>query len=159
MTSAEDYISCSCGFKATLDEEYRLHDAPFSTILEWYDWQNAQIDLDASLSCEARIGTLDEKGNMKSDAGHARVTLDREKITFDGTVNGEALSFTRSTEIVTALPVTVGQHFDLYYNNRLYYIYPEPDHRTSILWVAYLDRVTEERRAARERDAIHNQST
>lgn len=154
MASAEDYISCSCGFKATLDEKYRLHGAPFSTVLEWYDWQNAQINLDVPLSCEARIGTLDEKGNMNPDAGHAHVTLDREKITFDGIVMGEPLSFIRSTEIVTALPVTVAQHFDLYYNNRLYYIYPEPDPRTAILWVAYLDRVSEERRAAKESDTV-----
>lgn len=154
MTSAGDYISCSCDFRATLDEKYRLHGAPFSTVLEWYDWQNAQINLDEPLSCEARIGTLDEKGNMNPDAGHAHVTLDRKKITFDGIVMGEPLSFIRSTEIVTALPVTVAQHFDLYYNNRLYYIYPEPDPRTAILWVAYLDRVSEERRAAKESDTV-----
>ena len=154
MTSAKDYISCSCGFSATLDEKYRLHGAPFSTILEWYDWQNGQLDLTKPLSCDARIGTLDEKGNMQPNAGRAHVTIDRETIAFDGVVMGEKLSFARSTEIVTALPVTVGQHFDLYYNNQLYYIYPEPDNRAAIMWVAYLDRVTEERRIAKESGAM-----
>lgn len=150
MTSAENYISCSCGFRATLDEEYRLHGAPFSTVLEWYDWQSAQLDLSRPLVCDARIGTLDEKGNMQESAGHARVTLDANELTFDGTVMGAPLSFTRPTELVTALPVTVGSHFDIYYNNRLYYIYPEPDNRAAMMWVAYLDRVREARRLAAE---------
>lgn len=146
MMSAENYISCSCGFCATLDEEYILRGAPFSRILEWYDWQEEQLDLTQPLACNARIGAVDEKGNMDTNAGHAHITLDRDAITFAGTVFGKDVSFARSTEVVTALPVTVGEHFDLYHNNTLYYIYPEPDPRTAVMWVSYLDRVTEERR-------------
>lgn len=148
MASAENYLSCSCGFSATLDERYNLHGAPFSTILEWYDWQTAQLDLTEPLVCDARIGAVDERGNMDPNAGRARVTLSPDTITFDGTVFGEHVAFTRTTDVVTALPITVGQHFDVYHNNTLYYIYPEPDHRAAVMWVSYLDRVTEERRLA-----------
>lgn len=152
MTSAENYISCSCGFSATLDEKYRLQNAPFLSILEWYDWQAEQLDLTQPLVCDARIGAADEKGNMNTNAGRAHVTLNRDAITFAGTVFGKDVSFTRSTEVVTALPVTVGEHFDVYHNNTLYYIYPEPDPRAAVMWVSYLDRITEARRASRASD-------
>lgn len=148
MTSAGKYISCSCGFSAELTEDYRFVGAPFSTILEWYDWQSSLLDLDTSLEAEATIGAVDGDGNMDRNAGHAHIRLDRESFSFEGEVFGEPISFVRTTESITAFPITVHEEFDIYQNNRLYYMYPEPYHGSAVKWVSYLDRVTAERRAA-----------
>ncbi len=148
MTSAGKYISCSCGFSAELTEDYRLIGAPFSTILEWYDWQASLLDLDTPMEADATIGAVDGEGNMDRQAGHARIRLDRESFSFVGEVFGEPVSFVRTTESITAFPITVHEEFDIYQNNRLYYMYPEPYHGAAVKWVSYLDRVTAEHRSA-----------
>ena len=150
MQSAGDYITCSCGMQARLDERYRLHGVPFKTILAWYDWQIEQVDLSSAvLETDAVIGAVNEEGNMDEAAGTAHVRMDRDVFSFDGTVFGEPISFTRKSTDIVAFPTTVGQHFDIYHNNKLYYIFPQPDTRISVKWVAYLDRlVAEEKQKA-----------
>ncbi|MBQ8175102.1 MAG: 1-acyl-sn-glycerol-3-phosphate acyltransferase [Clostridia bacterium] len=141
-------IFCTeCSFSAELDETYRFHGAPFDRILEWYDWQVAQIDLEKDeLSCEAVIGAVDKKGNMDTQAGRARIRMNRDSFTLEGTVFGCPVSFTRDTVGIVGFPITVGAEFDIYHNNTLYYMYPQPDSRTSVKWVSFLDRVVEESR-------------
>lgn len=157
IASAGKYITCSCGFRAELTEDYRLVGAPFSTILEWYDWQISLLDLDAPMETEATIGAVDGDGNMDRHAGHAHIRLDRDSFSFEGEVFGEPISFVRTTESITAFPITVHEEFDIYQNNRLYYMYPEPQHSAAVKWVSYLDRVTAEHRAAGSQKNIHEQ--
>jgi hypothetical protein len=90
---------------------------------------------------------------MDEQAGYAHVRMDRETFSFDGEVFGEKISFTRKTADITAFPTTVGKHFDIYHNNKLYYIFPQPDTRLSVKWVAYLDRLV-----AEEREKAHSKS-
>lgn len=140
-----DYISCPCGLHARLDERYRLHDAPFHTVLAWYDWQASLVDpFTTVLETDAVIGAVDAQGNMQEKAGHAHIRMDHETFAFDGVVFGETITFSRKTVGLTAFPTTVGQHFDIYHNNKLYYIYPQPNTRLAVKWVAYLDRLVEE---------------
>lgn len=146
LTTSGDHILCTCGLSARLDECYRLHGAPFTSILAWYDWQSSLADPDTPLTTHAVIGTTDEKGYMDREAGEATVYMDREVLRLEGSVNGEPLSFTHSTEKLAALPITVGSHFDVYHNNRLYYVSPRPDPRAAVKWVAWLDRLQAERR-------------
>lgn len=40
-----------------------------------------------------------------------------------------------------ALPASVGSHFDIYYNKIMYNMYPQPDPRVTIQWVAFLDKL------------------
>ncbi len=142
------HIRCSCGFSAVLTEDYRIKGGPFSRILDWYDWQASLLDLDSPMTAEATIGAVDVHGNMDRHAGHARITIDRENFSFEGEVFGHPVSFLRTTESVTAFPITVHEEFDIYQNNTLYYMYPEPHHAAAVKWVSYLDRVTAEARAA-----------
>ena len=45
--------------------------------------------------------------------------------------------------------IKILNNFDIYHNNKLYYIFPQPDTRLSVKWVAYLDRlVAEEKQKA-----------
>lgn len=138
-------ITCPCGMHAQLDQRYRMHGVPFHTVLEWYDWQSDLVDPATEvLEADAVIGAVNEQGNMDENAGRAHVRMDRETFSFEGTVFGEPISFARNTVDITAFPTTVGRHFDVYYNNKLYYIFPQPDTRLSVKWVAYLDRLVAE---------------
>ena len=143
-----DAIFCSCGMRARLTPDYRIEGAPYGTILAWYDAQSETIDLDTAMVSEVRVGTPDdESGLMDPEAGRGIARMDRNAFSFDGEVNGEKLSFSIPLVHLAALPITVASHFDVYYANRLYYIYPQPDERTSVKWVAWLDRLKAEANA------------
>ncbi|MBO5051428.1 MAG: 1-acyl-sn-glycerol-3-phosphate acyltransferase [Clostridia bacterium] len=140
-----DHIYCTCGMRARLDARYRMHDVPFHTILQWYDWQIGQVDLACDvLETDAILGAVNEKGNMDENAGQAHVRMDRETFTLEGTLFGQPIAVSRRTVDITAFPTTVGKHFDIYHNNKLVYIFPQPDTRIAVKWVAYLDRLVEE---------------
>ena len=82
---------------------------------------------------------------MDRDAGKGHITIDRDNIYFSGTCYEEPLEFTESTSVIKGFPASVGSHFDIYHKKQLYYIIPQPDPRTSIKWVSYLDKLTKER--------------
>ena len=141
-------IFCTeCGFEAELDETYRLHGAPFATILEWYDWQTEKIKVETDvLETDAVIGAVDEAGDMDKNAGHAHIRMDKDTFSFEGTVFGQPVVFTRDTASIVGFPAAPGAEFDIYHNNVLYFMYPQPDSRASVKWVAFLDRTVEEAR-------------
>lgn len=141
ITAEGDRISCSCGHSVRLLPDYRLEGSRFSTLGEWFLWQREMLDTSVPLFAHVRVGTPDQKGNMNENAGEGDVTLTEDAISFDGVVCGEPLSFSISTEKLGGIPITVGKHFDTYYNNRLYYFYPEPDNRSSVKWVIFYDKL------------------
>lgn len=146
LQASGGHIRCSCGFDAVLDTHYRLHGAPFSTVNEWYFWQESQLDTTTRvLRSEVQVGAVNPKGNLIADAGHGVITMDQSNIHFDGEVSGSPLSFTRQTSAVKAFPISVADHFDLYCDNKLYWMRPLPDPRRVIEWVVFLDKVTKQR--------------
>lgn len=149
LSAEGDTVSCSCGHTARLGQDYTLLDTPyFKTLGEWFLWQREVLDTSVPLSADVRLGTPDEAGNMNPEAGEGHATLSREEFTLEGTVNGEPISFTLPTEKLGGLPITTAQHFDVYYNNRLYYVYPKPDPRITAKWVQFFDKLLVEHEAA-----------
>lgn len=147
--SDEHSITCRrCGFRADLDEKYRLSGGPFERINDWFFWQEALIDLDTPLETDCLVGTTDTDGYMDMKAGKGHITMDRENIHFVGTCCGESLEFTEPTSVIKGFPSSVGSHFDIYHKKQLYYIMPQPDPRMSIKWVVYLDKLTKEKKEA-----------
>lgn len=146
-TSSEgDRLWCGdCGAEWTLDEKYVLHGPVFDHINAWYDWQEEQIDTSEIIVSDVRVGTPGEDGLMDPNAGHGKLTVDRDSIHFEGEVFGKPLEFTEKTTITSAFPASVGDHVSMYSGRVLYYFYPEDDKRKVIRWVQYLDRVTKER--------------
>jgi hypothetical protein len=58
------------------------------------------------------------------------------KLMIQGAVNA------LGTASITAFPITVGHHFDVYYRNRLLRFSPHPDPKGTVKWVNFLDKVT-----------------
>ena len=147
ITAEGNHIRCSCGLDATLDTFYRLHDAPFASVNEWFAWQQDSIDTETEcLSTKARLGCCGEDGFMDPQAGEGEVYMDKDVFKLSGTLHGEKIEFSTKTERIGAFPITPGEHFDIYHNGKLLYIYPLPDLRTSVKWVCYLDKLTSKKR-------------
>ena len=145
--SSKNHIRCECGLDATLDNFYRLHNAPFERINEWFDWQKNSIDIEnEKIFSKARLGCCGADGFMDSNAGEGEISLDKNAFTLCGTMHGEKIEFSVATSKIGAFPITPGEHFDIYHNGRLIYVYPEPNKNASVKWVYFLDRLNAERK-------------
>ena len=145
MNTDDNSIFCSgCGFRAELDEKYRITGGPFSTINQWYFWQEEQLNLDVPLSSSTVLATVGPDGNMDKHAGEGIITMDRETIHYEGTCFGEPLEFTEKTGDIKGFPASVADHFDIYSKKVLYNMHLTPDPRMAIKWVSYLDKLTRE---------------
>lgn len=140
--SEGNHIRCECGLDATLDNCYKLHGAPFDRINEWFEWQQSSIDTENdSLISKARLGCCKEDGFMDEFAGEGDIYLDKNVFKLSGTMHGERVEFSIEPEKICAFPITPGEHFDVYHDGKLIYIYPEPDERMSVKWVCFLDNL------------------
>ena len=146
ITASENHIRCECGLDATLDSRYRLTGAPFTRINEWFEWQQNSIDTDNEyLSSKARLGCCKEDGFMDGNAGDGEIYLDKNVFKLSGTLHGEKIEFSVKTEKIGAFPITPGDHFDIYHEGRLIYVYPQPDMRSTVKWVSFLDKLNSEK--------------
>ena len=145
-------IRCSaCGMSAELDEYGKIHGLPeecgIQTPADWYEYCASTIDTAEPYVASVSAGACDDEGNLLRDVGLGILRIDRENVTYEGTINGEAVTLSRPTAEIAALPVSVSDHFDVYFGGRLYIFSPLPDRRKTIVPVAYLDRLTAERKA------------
>ncbi len=148
ITAGENHIRCECGLDATLDSFYRLHGAPFTRINEWFEWQQASIDTEnESLASKARLGCCKDDGFMDGYAGEGDIYLDKDVFKLSGTLHGESIDFSINPEKIGAFPITPGDHFDIYHNGKLIYVYPEPDQRSTVKWICFLDNLMSKKKA------------
>ena len=146
IVSGENHIRCECGLDATLDSFYRLHNAPFTRINEWFEWQQASIDIENEvLTTKARLGCCGADGFMDPNAGEGEIYLDKDIFKLSGSLHGEKIEFSIRPEKIGAFPVTPGDHFDIYHNGRLIYVYPQPNANVVVKWVCFLDSLMAKR--------------
>ena len=63
-------------------------------------------------------------------------------------MHGEKIEFSVDPEKIVAFPISPADHFDIYHNGQLIYVYPEPDRRATVKWVCFLDALMEKKRKA-----------
>lgn len=144
ISAGDNHIRCDCGLDATLDSAYRLHNAPFDRINEWFEWQQASINVEnESIESKARLGCCKADGFMDPYAGEGEIYMDKDVFKLSGTLHGERIEFSVESEKIGAFPISPGDHIDIYHEGKLIYIYPQPDQRTSVKWVCFLDRLNE----------------
>lgn len=151
ITAGEGHIRCECGFDAALDTTYRLHGAPFGSINEWFEWQQNSIDIETeTLHSKARLGCCGTDGFMDPNAGDGEIYLDKNVFKLSGTLHGKTVDFSVPTERIGAFPVTPGDHFDIYHDGELIYVYPEPHLNMTVKWVCFVDKFNLERNKLEE---------
>ncbi len=154
LTTKGRYIRCECGLDAELDGFYRLHNSPFERINEWFEWQQASIDTETEfIRAKARLGCCGENGFMDPYAGEGEVYMDKDIFRMEGSLHGEKIEFSISSEKIGAFPISPGDHFDIYHDGKLIYVYPEPDLRSTVKWVCFLDNLMSKKRAENEKSA------
>jgi len=148
ITAKDGHIRCVCGLDTTLDNFYRLHNAPFERVNEWFEWQQSEIDTENEiLSSKVRLGCCKDDGFMDEFAGEGEAYLDKDIFRLSGTMHGEKIEFSLSPEKIGAFPITAGEHFDVYYHGKLIYVYPQPDERMCVKWVCFLDKLMSEKKS------------
>ena len=147
LTTGGNHIRCECGLDATLDTHYKLHNAPFTRVNEWFEWQQESMDTETGcLHTKARLGTVGDDGFMDPNAGEGEVYIDKNEFRLSGVMHGTEVDFTVKTEKIGAFPVSPGDHFDIYHDGKLIYVYPQPNLNASIKWVCFLDKLNSERK-------------
>lgn len=146
MSTNNREIFCTCGFRTELKNDYTFTNGPFKKINDWYFWQVDEIDINKPIETETIIATPDEDGIMNWDSGRGTIRMDRENISYKGTLNGEEFEFTEKTLDIKGIPISVNHHFDVYNKKVLYNFIPIPEKRVVIKWTAYMDKVVRERK-------------
>lgn len=147
ITAGGGHIRCECGLDATLDSTYRLSGAPFGSINEWFEWQQSSIDVEnEELYSKVRLGCCNCDGFMDCKAGEGEIYLDKNVFKLSGTLHGKNIEFEVQPEKIGAFPVTPGDHFDIYHDGELIYVYPETNPKMTIKWVCFLDNFMQKKK-------------
>ncbi len=147
LVTGENHIRCECGLDASLDNFYRLHNAPFERINEWFEWQQESMDTENGfLRSAVRLGTVGADGFMDPYAGEGEAYIDKDEFRLSGVMHGEVVDFTVKTENIGAFPVSPGDHFDIYHDGKLIYVYPQPNLNASVKWVCFLDKLNADKK-------------
>lgn len=113
------------------------------------------MDTDHShLYTKARLGCCGEDGFMDPNAGEGEVYIDKDTFRLTGTLHGETVEYETKPEKIGAFPIMPADHFDVYHNGRLIYVYPQPDERASVKWVCFLDDLMARKRAHNLTDTV-----
>lgn len=152
ITAGDNHVKCECGLDATLDSKYVLHGAPFERINDWFAWQQDSIDTETEhLESKVRLGTPGEDGFMDPNAGEGEIYMDKDEFRLRGVLHGEDIEFTVKTDKIGAFPISPGDHFDIYHNGKLIYVYTQPNLNAAVKWVSYLDKLNADRRLKDEK--------
>ena len=148
ITSEGSHIRCECGLDVTLDNRYKLHGAPFDRVNEWFEWQQDSLDTEnGCISSKVRLGCCGEDGFMDAFAGEGEAYIDKDVFKISGVMHGEKIDFSTKPEKIVAFPITAGEHFDVYVSGKLVYVYPQPDERSCVKWVCFLDNLMAKKRS------------
>lgn len=139
-------VNCtSCGFKTELGDDYRFKSGKMCSVNEWFYWQLDQLDLDAVLEDNIKVGAVGSDGNMDLNAGTGKLRLDRDRLTLKGSFFSDEIDY--DTELLTlgGTPYTPNKEFDIYYKKKLLYLQPT-DPRSVVKWVTFIDKAVAEKR-------------
>lgn len=143
----DNKIVCEkCGLSASVDAHGQISGAPcgIKTIADWYEQNASTLDLTVPLTSECIVGKTNgdpkKDGVMCREVGKGTMSLSRDGFTFDGEINGEETHISLlGKDAPGALPISVGDHFDVYFGGYLHFFTPTPDPRDSVKFVAYKD--------------------
>ena len=147
----ENKIVCvKCKLSATVDAHGQITGAPhgIKTVADWFEHNANTLDLSSPLTSDCTVGVTDgdpkKDGVMRRDVGHGKMTLSADGFTFDGEINGEETHIALlGKDCPGALPITVGDHFDVYSGGKLHFFTPLPDPRDTVKFVAFKDKLNE----------------
>ena len=125
-TAAEgnDLICSSCKTIHTIDENYNFKGGKFADIHEYYlaikEFERKNVE-NVDISAEVSVKIFHENDDgFETDEGVFRLTYDKAEY-----IGSEEYSFAYPKEKLEGVAFSVGEEFEIYHNNRLYYFYPK----------------------------------
>ena len=140
-THHHDVFCQSCGKLTTMNDRYTFTaDVPFDNLTEWYDWQKQLLadeiqqnpDYALTSHVKLRLPSLDGKTLLR-DAGDGICTLNREGLTYQGSIDGEVQTLHFPMAEIYRLLFGAGENFEIYVSDRIYYFVPD-EKRSCVLW-------------------------
>lgn len=147
LTSSKEALSCSsCGASFEFDLDY-LCDGKTVSQLSHMQLEALTEEADGTLSEKCLVWVASVRKRSAVPNGEGVCTLADGVLRYEGTLDGESLTLTRTVHEMPALAFSCGEEFEFYHNNRLLYFYPE--NRASVAkWSALWD-IFAARRAAK----------
>ena len=138
--AGNELICSACGKVHRLNERYLFEDES-NSIGAYYAKIKAleEAELD-ELHLEADVDTVifRDTGRYKTkEKGHC--TLTNEGFSY----RSDSVSFTIGFDALPALPFSVNEEFETYYNGDLYYFYPTENRRQVVRWALIVDLIKE----------------
>ncbi len=131
-TKKREIFCENCGKIAELDNRYSfVNSAPFENFGKWYDWQKEElkreISEDEGFSLVSPVTfwlpSLDGK-TMKREAGEGTCTLNRDGLTYEGTLDGESTTLHFPISEIYRLLFGAGENFEIYVGKKIHYFVP-----------------------------------
>ncbi len=141
VTYKNDIFCTECGLRATLNDRYAFVESkPFNNFAKWYDYQKdllkQKIESDENYKIHSKVTlklpSLDGKSFMRV-AGKGTCTLDRDGLTYKGSLDGEQIEKFFSIKTIYRLLFGAGEDFEVYENKVLWYFVPE-NKKSSVMW-------------------------
>jgi len=122
-----------CHTKVKLNKNYYFeceHPSIPKTISDWYNYQKEMerkriLEGNYVLTSNVLLKQPDPKGLGFTVVGSGIATLSEEGIRYKGTINNEQKDILFKLENIPALPYGVGENFEIYHDQTLYYFIPE----------------------------------
>lgn len=133
-----DIVCSKCSNRHTLNDHY-LFDDSIGSIPGYYDriknLERAQLDT-LELKAKVRTKIFDCKTKPRNESGECLMTKDIFRYV------SSSVDFTIKRGDLQAIPFSCGEEFELYYNNELYYYYPEENPQQCARWALISDMLS-----------------
>ncbi|MBP5551297.1 MAG: VTT domain-containing protein [Bacilli bacterium] len=144
-------LECECGFSLELDNHYQFNDNEYGikTIHDFYEFikaeekKNIEVCGEAIISQEVDVKKISFKNKKYDVLGEGVCTVTKHGFSFEGKVGQDFVSFSHPKEALQALPFSVGEEYECYYNNELYYFYPKTNKNTCVKVALIYDLIQE----------------
>lgn len=135
-SSKGNTITCSsCGRSFTLNDDYEFEGEPH-TIASWYD-RMTSVELenikDISLEMDVTTVIYSNRGKKRRERGKCRLTYD------EFSYESSKISFSYGTDVLKGLAFTSGEHVEVYYEDEMYYMYPDNTPAQCTRWAHLVD--------------------
>lgn len=141
LTTKKNQIFCEhCGYLTSLDDRYRFtDDFQFPTLVQWYDWQKSLLaqeitaNPDYALTSAVELRLPSHGNGLTRHSGHGTCTLNRDGLTYVGTMDEEEVTLHYPLQRVYRLLFGAGENFEVYDGTEIRYFVPT-ERRSAVDW-------------------------
>ena len=125
-------IKCiECNQEFVIKENYSFEDNELGIldIHQFYqlnkEYQKELLTDDYRIESKVKVKKFNFNDKKNNQEGYGTCYLTKEKLGFIGFVNHQEVEFEINVDSLKALPFSCGKEFECYYQDELYYFYPE----------------------------------